>query len=37
MTQKIVKQKEREIDNEAKSNPKKFWNYANQKLKTKIV
>ncbi len=36
MTRKIAKQKEREIANEAKSNPKKFWNYINQKLNTKI-
>ena len=36
MTRKSVKEKERNISDQAKTNPKSFWKYVNQKRKYKV-
>ena len=36
MTRKRKKDLEKKIANEAKSNPKKFWRYVREKLRTKV-
>ena len=37
MTRKSVKEKERNISDQAKTNPKSFWKYVNQKRKYKVL
>ena len=32
----MIKQREKKIANNSKSNPKAFWNYVNRKTKTKV-
>ena len=36
LTRKMVKQREKKIAENSKSNPKAFWNYVNRKTKTKV-
>ena len=36
MTRKYPKEKERNISDQAKTNPKSFWKYVNQKRKHKV-
>ena len=36
LTRKSVKEKERNISDQAKTNPKRFWKYLNQKRKYKV-
>ena len=37
MTRNSVKEKERNISDQAKTNPKSFWKYVNQKRKYKVL